>query len=402
MRELPRQLTADELAELFEGHTRFVERLADEEDPLVRARTLVHELPADEKKEILDAHPAIGAHTGLSARSAAEQGADADPAVLDELARLNAEYEARHGFRFVVFVDRRPKAEILDGAEVEDRQSDEPGAGDGARRARRDRGGPLVLAVDPYLIGWLDLVFRWFHVAAAIVWIGTSFYFVALDNHLREPEDARDRERGVGGETWEIHGGGFYRVDKFRVAPAQLPETLHWYKWEAYWTWISGFTLLVVLYYLEPRTYLIDPTVASLAPWEAIAISLAGLAIGWVVYDLLCRTIGRRSELALAALMLVLVAVTAYGASLLFAPQAAYLEVGAMLGTIMVANVFFETDENGRARLADDLEPGVYRIAFSPPSPFFTRVELEVVLADEHYHVPLLISPYGCASYRGS
>jgi 2-oxo-4-hydroxy-4-carboxy--5-ureidoimidazoline (OHCU) decarboxylase len=114
MRELPRQLTADELAELFEGRTRFVERLAAEEDPLVRARTLVHELPADEKKEILDAHPAIGARSGLSARSAAEQGADADPAVLAELARLTAEYEARHGFRFVVFVNRRPKAEILE------------------------------------------------------------------------------------------------------------------------------------------------------------------------------------------------------------------------------------------------------------------------------------------------
>jgi 2-oxo-4-hydroxy-4-carboxy--5-ureidoimidazoline (OHCU) decarboxylase len=113
MRELPRQLTADELAELFEGHTRFVERLAAEENPLVLARTLVHELPADEKKEILDAHPAIGARTGLSARSAAEQGADADPAILEELARLNAEYETRHGFRFVVFVNRRPKAEIL-------------------------------------------------------------------------------------------------------------------------------------------------------------------------------------------------------------------------------------------------------------------------------------------------
>jgi len=114
MRELPRQLTADELAELFEGRTRFVERLAAEQDPLVRARTLVHELPPDEKREILDAHPAIGQRSGLSARSAAEQGADADPAVLAELARLNAEYEARHGFRFVVFVDRRPKAAILE------------------------------------------------------------------------------------------------------------------------------------------------------------------------------------------------------------------------------------------------------------------------------------------------
>ena len=114
MRKLPRQLTADELAELFEGRTRFVERLAAEEDPLVCARTLVHELPADEKKEILDAHPAIGQRTGLSARSAAEQGSDDDPAVLADLARLNAEYEARHGFRFVVFVNRRPKNAVLD------------------------------------------------------------------------------------------------------------------------------------------------------------------------------------------------------------------------------------------------------------------------------------------------
>ncbi len=114
MRELPRQLTAEELAELFEGRTRFVERLAAEPDPLVRARTLVHELPHDEKVEILASHPAIGQREGLSKRSAAEQGAEADPAVLDELARLNAEYEARHGFRFVVFVNRRPKAEILE------------------------------------------------------------------------------------------------------------------------------------------------------------------------------------------------------------------------------------------------------------------------------------------------
>jgi len=114
VRELPRELSAEELAELFEGRTRFVERLAAEPDPVVRARTLVHELPLDEKHEILDAHPAIGQRAGLSARSAAEQGSDDDPAVLDELARLNAAYEERHGFRFVVFVDRRPKREILD------------------------------------------------------------------------------------------------------------------------------------------------------------------------------------------------------------------------------------------------------------------------------------------------
>ena len=199
----------------------------------------------------------------------------------------------------------------------------------------------MVVAVDPYAIGWLDLVFRWFHVMAAIVWVGTSFYFVALDNHLHEPRDERDRERGVGGESWEIHGGGFYRIEKFRVSPPFLPRPLHWYKWEAYWTWLTGFALLVVLYYLQPHTYLIDPSVADLSTWEAILVSLAGLAIGWLVYDLLCRTVGRRSQLALALSVLGLVALTAWAATQLFAPRAAYLQVGAMLGTIMAANVFF-------------------------------------------------------------
>jgi uncharacterized membrane protein len=199
----------------------------------------------------------------------------------------------------------------------------------------------MVVAVDPYVVDWLNLVFRWFHVIAAIVWIGTSFYFVALDNHLEEPEDPRDAERGIGGETWEIHGGGFYRIEKFRVAPQRLPDPLHWFKWEAYWTWLSGFVLFVVLYYLQPRTYLLDPTVSSLTPGEAIAISVGGLALAWVVYDVLCRTVGRRSELALAVLLLGLVVATAYGASHLLAPRAAYLQVGAMLGTIMAANVFF-------------------------------------------------------------
>jgi uncharacterized membrane protein len=196
-----------------------------------------------------------------------------------------------------------------------------------------------VLAVDPYVVDWLDLVFRWFHVAAAIVWIGTSFYFVALDNHLTEPRDERDRELGVGGDTWEIHGGGFYRVEKFRVAPQRLPEPLHWFKWEAYWTWISGFTLFVVLYYLQPHTYLIDPTVWNLPTWVAITISIGGLALGWIVYDVLCRTV--RNEAVLALLVLAGVTATAYGSSRFFAARAAYLQVGAMLGTIMVANVFF-------------------------------------------------------------
>jgi uncharacterized membrane protein len=189
-----------------------------------------------------------------------------------------------------------------------------------------------------YTTDWLDLVFRWFHVTAAIVWIGTSFYFVALDNHLLEPEREADRAEGVGGESWEIHGGGFYRIHKFRVAPPRLPKPLHWYKWEAYWTWLSGFALLCIVYYTDARLRLIDPTVADLEPWHAILISVGLLAGGWIVYDLLCRLLGSR-PLLLAAAILGAVTGAAYGVAQLYQPRAAYLQVGAMLGTIMGANV---------------------------------------------------------------
>jgi uncharacterized membrane protein len=198
----------------------------------------------------------------------------------------------------------------------------------------------MILGLDAYATDWLDLAFRWLHVIAAIVWIGTSFYFVALDNHLLPPRDERDRERGVGGESWEIHGGGFYRIEKFKVAPPSLPEPLHWYKWEAYTTWLSGFALLVVLYYLNSRTYLIDRDVADLAVWQAVVLSVGGLALAWVVYELLCRLLGQR-ELLLAASIAGLTVLTAWGAGGLFSPHAAWIQVGAMLGTIMAANVLF-------------------------------------------------------------
>jgi uncharacterized membrane protein len=196
---------------------------------------------------------------------------------------------------------------------------------------------PHALLAD-YTTDWLDLVFRWFHVAAAMVWIGTSFYFVALDNHLVEPERELDREEGVGGESWEIHGGGFYRIHKFLVAPPHLPKPLHWYKWEAYWTWLSGFALLCIVYYTDARLRLIDPEVADLEPWQAIVISIALLAVGWFVYDLACRVFGSR-PLLLAAVILAAVTAASYGVAQLYQPRAAFLQVGAMLGTIMVANV---------------------------------------------------------------
>ena len=192
--------------------------------------------------------------------------------------------------------------------------------------------------MDPYLNEWLQFLARWLHVVAGIVWIGTSFYFVALDNHLRAPASADDADRGVGGETWEIHGGGFYRIEKYLVAPPRLPELLHWFKWEAYWTWLSGFALMVVLYYVNADTYLVDRDGVLGTGW-AIGVSIALLAVAWVVYDLLCRVL--RSELWLAAALLALTTLAAWGASELFAARAAYLQAGAMLGTIMVANVFF-------------------------------------------------------------
>jgi uncharacterized membrane protein len=198
----------------------------------------------------------------------------------------------------------------------------------------------MAQLVASYTTDWLDLIFRWFHVTAAIVWIGTSFYFVALDNHLGEPEREIDKDEGVRGESWEIHGGGFYRIHKFLVAPPHLPKPLHWYKWEAYWTWLSGFALLCVVYYTDARLRLIDPSVAKLEPWEAILISVGLLVAAWLVYDLVCRLLADRPPL-LALVILGLVTATAYGVAQLYQARAAYLQVGAMLGTIMVANVFF-------------------------------------------------------------
>jgi uncharacterized membrane protein len=197
-----------------------------------------------------------------------------------------------------------------------------------------------LLAFDAYTTDWLNLLTRWLHVVAAIVWIGSSFYFIALDNHLRPPKDQRDVDDGVGGEAWEIHGGGFYDVKKYLVAPRVLPETLHWFKWEAYTTWLSGFALLVVLYYLNADTYLIDRSVADLSVGAAIAISVGLLAAAWIVYDLLCRLLGSR-PLALAAVLLALITVAAWGVSHLFSGRATYIQIGAMLGTMMVGNVFF-------------------------------------------------------------
>jgi uncharacterized membrane protein len=195
--------------------------------------------------------------------------------------------------------------------------------------------------MDPYLRDVLDVLLRMLHVTAGIAWIGASFYFVRLDLALRPPKRSENADAGVAGEFWGVHGGGLYHSQKYRLAPAEMPEPLHWFKWEAYTTWLSGFALFVVLYYTDAGTRLIDPSVADLSTGEAVALSVVGIVLAWVVYDLLCRTLGQRSQAALAVVGTGLVALAAWGAGELFAARAAYLQVGVMLGTIMAANVFF-------------------------------------------------------------
>jgi uncharacterized membrane protein len=191
--------------------------------------------------------------------------------------------------------------------------------------------------MDPYLVEWLNLLTRWGHMIAGIAWIGTSFYFVALDLSLRKVAGLAP---GVSGEAWEVHGGGFYHVQKYLVAPSQLPDHLVWFKWEAYLTWVTGFVLLILQYYISASSYLIDSSVLDIGPWQAVGISIASLVAGWIVYDLLCRSplVGMPGLLALCVFALILGA--AYGFTHVFSGRGAFIHIGAFIGTIMAANVF--------------------------------------------------------------
>jgi uncharacterized membrane protein len=195
--------------------------------------------------------------------------------------------------------------------------------------------------MDAYASDWLQLLIRWIHIITGIAWIGSSFYFVFLDNSLRSPAKKQDADAGIGGELWAVHGGGFYHIRKFRVAPDTLPEPLHWFKWEAYWTWLSGFALFVVMYYLHAGAYMIDRSVADLTPVPAVALSVGLLVGGWLYYDQLCRRLGLARERLIAVAMVAFVALVAWGLSHAFSGRAMFLQIGAMLGTIMAWNVFF-------------------------------------------------------------
>ena len=197
--------------------------------------------------------------------------------------------------------------------------------------------------MESYLLDWANLLLRWLHVITAIAWIGSSFYFVFLDSSLTPPKDEDLKKQGVSGELWAVHGGGFYHPVKFNVAPPKLPGHLHWFYWESYSTWLSGFALFTVSYLWSAGTYLVDKSRMDWAPSTAVVAALSFLVVFWLLYDAICRAFGQRKngDAIVGALVFVLVCIASWLACHWFAGRAAFLLVGAMMATAMSANVFF-------------------------------------------------------------
>jgi len=200
------------------------------------------------------------------------------------------------------------------------------------------------------LEAWLEFAVRWVHVITGIAWIGSSFYFIALDLGLKK---SPDRRQNVHGEEWQVHGGGFYHVQKYLVAPDRLPEHLIWFKWESYTTWLSGFAMLILVYYMGAELYLVDPNVLDIPIWQAILISLGSLAFGWVIYDLICKSKFGEDNTRLMVLLYIILVAMAWGYTQVFTGRAALLHLGAFTATIMTANVFVIIMPNQRIVVAD-------------------------------------------------
>lgn len=197
---------------------------------------------------------------------------------------------------------------------------------------------------------WLAFAVRWLHVITAIAWIGSSFYYIALDLGLRK---APGLPEGVYGEEWQVHGGGFYRMQKYLVAPPELPEHLTWFKWESYMTWLSGFGMMAIVYYGGADLFLIDRHVMDLENWQAILISIASLSVGWLIYDTLCKSPIGKNTWGLMAILYVALVAMAWGYTQIFTGRAAFLHLGAFTATIMSANVFFIIIPNQKITVAD-------------------------------------------------
>ncbi|MFN0305365.1 MAG: urate hydroxylase PuuD [Burkholderiales bacterium] len=246
--------------------------------------------------------------------------------------------------------------------------------------------------METYIADWLNLLMRWLHMIAGIAWIGASFYFVWLDNHLRAPRNKDDAaRRGVAGEIWSVHGGGFYHAQKFLVGPKGEPlsEHLHWFKWEAYATWFSGMGMLAIVYWWGANAYLIDKAVMDLSVPAAIAISFFSLVASWFVYDGLCKAI--KNELALGVVLFVLIVAATWGYGQVFGARAAYIHAGSMIGTWMVWNVLFRVIpgqrkmvETIRAGRDPDPLPGIIGKQRSVQNTYFTLPVLFVMIST-HY-----------------
>ena len=247
--------------------------------------------------------------------------------------------------------------------------------------------------MDIYLLDWANLLLRWLHVVVAIAWVGSSFYFVLLDNSLVAPADAALKDKGVTGELWAVHGGGFYNPQKYALGPKALPNShLHWFYWESYWTWMSGFALLVVLYLFNAEAMLIDRKVfAWSSGLTASAAALVYLAAGWVVYDTICRAFGRNKDGSIGgdarvgALLFVYVCIATWIACQLFSGRAAFVLTGAMLATIMTANVFFWIIPGQRTVVAD-LGAG------RRPDPIHGQRGKQRSVHNTHFTLPVLVA----------
>jgi len=202
--------------------------------------------------------------------------------------------------------------------------------------------------MDPYITDWLNLAIRFAHVITGIAWIGASFYFVWLDNHLETPPQEK-ADKGISGDLWAIHGGGFYEVAKYKLAPPKMPTMLHWFKWEAYTTWITGFFLLALMFYVGAETYLIDKSVAELTQLQAILYGIGAIVVGVGFYEALVRTKLKDHGLILGIILLALGTLLSYGLMQVFSARGAYMHMGAIIGTIMAGNVFFGIMPSQRA-----------------------------------------------------
>lgn len=256
--------------------------------------------------------------------------------------------------------------------------------------------------MDIDIISWLSLLIRWLHLITGIAWIGASFYFVWLDNSLDPPAGEKDKEAGVTGELWAVHGGGFYNPKKYAVAPKHMPEKLHWFKWEAYFTWISGFLLLSLVYYYGASLYLIDKAKMELTPFQAVFTGLGFIFGGWIFYDELCKSaIGKNNKL-FGYIWFAAVTAAAYALCQIFSGRGAYIHVGAILGTVMVANVFVVIIPNQKKVVAallagksPDPELGKAAKQRSVHNNYMTLPVLLIMISN---HYPMLYSgPYSWA-----